>query len=288
MKATVTELNEKIELALETGSKYSPNEGESKKDLVARISTMVSEEALETLEVANYTLSSLKKKSNKALLEMVEFGVDGLLLEAVTEALASRGVDISDEPTTVPTEEEKKGKSAKAPKAEKKEKDPKAPKAPKAEKKEKAPRVKKEVLTDEQVAELVEKAKSFVGKVLEFIPFGADKTPIKAEVTMISVDRRVNKVYFRMFDTEGKMYHKDVKSPNIQVDEKATKELEAARAKEAKEKEEAAAKAKAEKAEKAKLAKERANAKTAEKADQAAKKKADKAEASKKQNEELN
>lgn len=263
MKANYFEFNGKQELQLENGVLIPANEGEAKADFIARISALVQEEQMEDLEVTEFKASTIKKKANKVLLEMLAAS-QGLELEIVKAGLDARGVDYEGAEETAAEEVVEE-----APKAKKE-------KAPKAEKVEKPKREIKEKISFKDAMENLNSARVHVGKVVEFTPFRS-AVSVDAIITGVGIDKRTNRVYFSLVNTEDKtLYHPSLDNPTLIFDDEKTEAYKAAQEAEKAEKE--AAK-EAEKA--AKIAEKEAAKKAAQEAKEAAKAEKEAAKAAK-------
>lgn len=134
-------------------------------------------------------------------------------------------------------------------------KTPKVVAEPKAEKPVRVPIV----VTLEQALKTKEEAQPMVGMICRFFMMG-EAIERTGEVTTITHDKRNNRVFYRIFDADGKMFHKTVGSTGFKIDQEASMELSKQRA-EAKAKADAAKaeieKMIAEAKEAAKLAKEK-------------------------------
>lgn len=264
MKANYFELNGKQELQLENGVLIPANEGEAKADFIERISALVQEEQMEDLEVAEIKIGTIKKKSNKVLLEMLASS-QGIELEFVKAGLDARGVDYEGAEETA-AEEVAEEVVEEAPKAKKE----------KAEKAEKPKREVKEKISFKDAMENLNSARVHVGKVVEFTPFRS-AVSVDAIITGVGIDKRTNRVYFSLVNTEDKtLYHPSLDNPTLIFDDEKTEAYKAAQEAEKAEKE--AAK-EAEKA--AKIAEKEATKKAAQEAKEAAKAEKEAAKAAK-------
>lgn len=96
------------------------------------------------------------------------------------------------------------------------------------------------VVTLEQALKTIEEAKPTVGSICNFQMMG-EIIWRTGEVTTITHDKRNNRVFYRIFDADGKMYHKTVGSVGFNIDEEASMKLSIARAEAKAAKEEAKA-----------------------------------------------
>jgi hypothetical protein len=245
MEAQLFESKSEKEIRLANGVQFFSEEGESKEDFIARVTEAIERDYVDTLELTEVELGSIKKKDTKTL-QKARQTATGVELRMIQEILVKRGAleeppseggaiyngTLTDE--DIPeegSEEHKKGlaqgatsESGDAPKEEKK---PKAKKE-KAPKVEKEPKELKKQLSESEVLEALNAAEQNKG---HYVTFLCTKT--KSESTGIikgvRLDKRNNFVQYRIEVAENNesgeetkaMYGKGIDSADLKIGEAA-------------------------------------------------------------------
>lgn len=233
MKAQLFESKSEKEIRLANGVQFFAEEGETKEAFVARITEVIERDYVDTLELTEVEIATLKRKATKQL-QKSRSTATGVELRMIQEILVERGA-LEEHPsedgaivnTTLTDEDipaEGSGKEVaeaqpEAPKA-KKEKAPKKEKTPKAEKEPKEPKPRKKQLTDEEIVLKLDAAEKNKGHEVTFI-CTKTKEETKGVIKGVRLDKRNNFIQYRILAEDGNMYGKGIESKDLKIGELA-------------------------------------------------------------------
>lgn len=233
MKVKLFESKLEKEIRLSNGVQFFAEEGETKEAFVARVTEVIERDYVDTLELTEVELSTLKRKATKQL-QNSRSTATGVELRMIQEILVERGA-LEEHPsengaivnTTLTDEDipaEGSGKEvaeaqSEAPKA-KKEKAPKKEKTPKAEKEPKEPKPLKKQLTDEEIVPKLEGAEKNKGHEVTFL-CTKTKEETKGVIKGVRLDKRNNFIQYRILAEDGNMYGKGIESEDLKIGELA-------------------------------------------------------------------
>lgn len=213
MNCKLIVLGDKMEIKLANGVQFLALKDEELDDFVNRVEAVVERDYVEDLEVQMVEKKSFAKTA-VAQLQKDYIKATGLEADLIESVLESRGADV---PAVAKTPTKAAAPVAKVVKAT-------APVVAKAAKvvKEKVVKEKVPAATLEEAIELAESVKDHVGSICNFTRAGEAITST-GEIKQVTVDKRVNRVYYRIVDEDGRLCHKIVGSPDLKIDAKATK-----------------------------------------------------------------
>lgn len=233
MKVKLFESKLEKEIRLSNGVQFFAEEGETKEAFVARVTEVIERDYVDTLELTEVELSTLKRKATKQL-QKSRSTATGVELRMIQEILVERGA-LEEHPsengaivnTTLTDEDipaEGSGKEvaeaqSEAPKA-KKEKAPKKEKTPKAEKEPKEPKPLKKQLTDEEIVPKLKGAEKNKGHEVTFL-CTKTKEETKGVIKGVRLDKRNNFIQYRILAEDGIMYGKGIESEDLKIGELA-------------------------------------------------------------------
>ena len=233
MKAQLFESKSEKEIRLANGVQFFAEEGETKEAFVARVTEVIERDYVDTLELTEVEVASLKKKNTKQL-QKSRSTATGVELRMIQEILVERGA-LEEHPsedgaivnTTLTDDDipaEGSGKEVaeaqlEAPKA-KKEKAPKKENDPKAEKEPKEPKPLKKQLTDEEIVPKLDEAEKNKGHEVTFI-CTKTKEETKGVIKGVRLDKRNNFIQYRILAEDGNMYGKGIDSEDLKIGELA-------------------------------------------------------------------
>ena len=230
MKAQLFESKSEKEIRLSNGVQFFAEEGETKEAFVARVTEVIERDYVDTLELTEVELSTLKRKATKQL-QKSRSSATGVALRMIQEILVDRGA-LEEHPsedgaivnTTLTDKDipaEGSGKEVaeaqpEAPKA-KKEKAPKKEKTPKAEAE---PKPLKKQLTDEEITPKLDEAEKNKGHEVTFL-CTKTKEETKGVIKGVRLDKRNNFIQYRILAEDGNMYGKGIDSEDLKIGELA-------------------------------------------------------------------
>jgi len=227
MKAQLFESKLEKEIRLSNGVQFFSEENETKEAFVERVTEVIERDYVDTLELTEVGIATLKRKATKQL-QKSRSAATGVELRMIQEILVGRGA-LEEHPsedgaivnTTLTDEDipaEGSGKEVaeaqpEAPKAQK-ENDPKKEEDPKE------PKPLKKQLTDEEILPKLDAAEKNKGHEVTFI-CTKTKEETKGVIKGVRLDKRNNFIQYRILTEEGLMYGKGIDSEDLKIGELA-------------------------------------------------------------------
>lgn len=226
MKAQLFESKSEKEIRLSNGVQFFSEEGETKEAFVARVTEVIERDYVDTLELTEVELSTMKRKSTKQL-QKSRSSATGVELRMIQEILVDRGAleehpseDGSIVNTTLTDEDitaEGSGQEvADAQPEEPKDKKEKAPKKEKSPKTEKEPKPLKKQLTEEEILPRMDAAEKNKGHEVIFL-CTKTKEETKGVIKGVRLDKRNNFIQYRILAEDGNMYGKGIDSEDLKI-----------------------------------------------------------------------
>lgn len=209
MKAQLFESKSEKEIRLANGVQFFAEEGETKEAFVARVTEVIERDYVDTLELTEVEIATLKRKATKQL-QKSRSTATGVELRMIQEILVERGA-LEEHPsedgaivnTTLTDEDIPAEGSGK----EVAEAQPEAPKA------EKEP-------TDEEIVPKLDGAEKNKGHEVTFI-CTKTKEETKGVIKGVRLDKRNNFIQYRILAEDGNMYGKGIDSEDLKIGELA-------------------------------------------------------------------
>lgn len=219
MKAQLFESKSEKEIRLANGVQFFAEEGETKETFAARVTEVIERDYVDTLELTEVEIATLKRKSTKQL-QKSRSTATGVELRMIQEILVDRGAleehpsesgaivnpTLSDEDLTAEGSVQDVA-------------DPQ-PEEPKAEKEPKEPKPLKKQLTDEEIVPKLEEAEWNKGREVTFL-CTKTKEETKGVIKGVRLDKRNNFIQYRILAEDGNMYGKGIDSEDLKIGELA-------------------------------------------------------------------